>query len=1114
LASVVKTNMTQVEIIANPQLLNIDGLAGITHVSRGLWIIENAQLTDITGLSTLMTIEETLIVFGNEALTSLDGLENLNTVNGTGDPTSFTVNVRNNPILNDCCALYPLLTTGTIGSGIAIFEGNAEGCNSVEEILMNCETNPVCSGDIILSTQAEVDAFGPCSSWDGNITINGSGITNLFSMSGLETINGSLTISNADSLYNLNGLNDLTTINGDGLVIVENDMLLNLNGLNNLEAVESAFAIVSNPTLVSVSSLSNLTTVDDLVVFQNAQIPNLNGLENVTVTTTLTIELNNLLTSIEALAPLPANFGNVSIQINDLLTNLSPLSGLSNLDDLTLVGNANSNLNFLTGLTNVTNNITIASNPFITDLDGLSNLVNVDFLNIVNNSSLSDCCGIYDLLNNSGVNEETLFADNQMACNSVEEILENCGEPSGEYCASRANNPWEEWIAEFGTSLIFNPSGKCDEICGYADFTDISTPLDIGVNYGTTLTPGLSWSGHDADLYWRVWIDYNQDGDFEDSNELVIQAYGGSDVVGAIILVPSGTPLGETRLRVSAKRGGYAEPCETFDRGEVEDYTVNIISGVTLECLDDEVILIPPNGNPPSGPCVGTIPIPFPVATTDCPTGEIDFTLNHTVLDGNISVNFPGGGCGWAFLTGIGRVELVTIARDDCGNVAVCTRQVTVGISDHDFGFTNCPVSLTVMAPEGATGVVVDFPELEYEQTNCPEGTVDPEPFLLNGPASGSFFEIGTYESVFTAYSCYDFQDFCFVGVTVLPFSESEPGEYCESKSEAPWEEWIEGVTLEEIDNPSGKCGEICGYSDFTDLTANLVAGSSYPILLTEGKSWDGHIADLHWSVWIDLNGDGDFSDLDELQFQVQGEVKTVLQSIMIPFGTPAVNNVRMRVAAKKGGYADPCETFAKGEVEDYTINISAPTGIILDPNVENLYFTTQKNGREVLLNWVTNMESDYFEIERSANNIDYTSIIRTNGLVQAANSIISYQEVDAAPMLGSNYYRLKQVMNDGTVRYSESKLIDFELDVNAIVLFPNPANDELFVNLKNIEGQAANIQVFNQLGQQLASRDLDQVGNEALRFDLNDYKSGVYFMSIKVAEQRMITKRFVVSRL
>ena len=44
------------------------------------------------------------------------------------------------------------------------------------------------------------------------------------------------------------------------------------------------------------------------------------------------------------------------------------------------------------------------------------------------------------------------------------------------------------------------------------------------------------------------------------------------------IRVPN-APATTTRLRVALKWGSYPKPCETFDRGEVEDYTINFQTG-------------------------------------------------------------------------------------------------------------------------------------------------------------------------------------------------------------------------------------------------------------------------------------------------------------------------------------------------------------------------------------------------------------------------------------------------------------------------------------------------------------------------------------------------------
>ena len=44
----------------------------------------------------------------------------------------------------------------------------------------------------------------------------------------------------------------------------------------------------------------------------------------------------------------------------------------------------------------------------------------------------------------------------------------------------------------------------------------------------------------------------------------------------ATVQVPAGASLGQTRMRVSMKYNAAQTACETFDDGEVEDYTVNI----------------------------------------------------------------------------------------------------------------------------------------------------------------------------------------------------------------------------------------------------------------------------------------------------------------------------------------------------------------------------------------------------------------------------------------------------------------------------------------------------------------------------------------------------------
>lgn len=148
-----------------------------------------------------------------------------------------------------------------------------------------------------------------------------------------------------------------------------------------------------------------------------------------------------------------------------------------------------------------------------------------------------------------------------------------------QYCNSQANNSDYMYISGVELGNISNTSGGNQ----YSDYTDINTDLLMGESCDITLTPG--YSSHSYSMYWRVWIDYNQDGDFEDAGELVLDPSSPYESeFTENITVPDDAAPGETRMRVSAKYYSYGKPapCETFNYGEVEDYSINI-QGIQIE---------------------------------------------------------------------------------------------------------------------------------------------------------------------------------------------------------------------------------------------------------------------------------------------------------------------------------------------------------------------------------------------------------------------------------------------------------------------------------------------------------------------------------------------------
>jgi len=167
-------------------------------------------------------------------------------------------------------------------------------------------------------------------------------------------------------------------------------------------------------------------------------------------------------------------------------------------------------------------------------------------------------------------------------------------EPQGTttYCESSSQSNAQEWIAKVDIDGFSNPSGASL----YSDFTSLTVDLTPGSSSNVVLTPG--YSGKSQREFWRIWIDFNGDGDFEDSGEQVFVANNKKDAVSGTISIPS-SATGQTRMKISMKNGGSPGPCGTFSRGEVEDYSVNFDSfkHASISRTSTKDIVIFPNPN-------------------------------------------------------------------------------------------------------------------------------------------------------------------------------------------------------------------------------------------------------------------------------------------------------------------------------------------------------------------------------------------------------------------------------------------------------------------------------------------------------------------------------------
>ncbi len=179
------------------------------------------------------------------------------------------------------------------------------------------------------------------------------------------------------------------------------------------------------------------------------------------------------------------------------------------------------------------------------------------------------------------------------------------------------------------------------------------------------------------------------------------------------------------------------------------------------------------------------------------------------------------------------------------------------------------------------------------------------------------------------------------------------------------------------------------------------------------------------------------------------------------------------------------------GVASDQTLN-SLPVKLII--------LTVHQSNEDAILNWQTASEinSDYFEVERSTDNADWLAV----GRIKAAGNsseIKNYGYPDnISAMLQQNvksiYYRLKQVDKDGAIINSTVISLNLKTKISTITLYPLPINNILTAVSNNAEN-ITEITLFDMNGKQVVSGATGQLNVSALA-------QGIYVVKVVTDKQ------------
>lgn len=201
-----------------------------------------------------------------------------------------------------------------------------------------------------------------------------------------------------------------------------------------------------------------------------------------------------------------------------------------------------------------------------------------------------------------------------------------------------------------------------------------------------------------------------------------------------------------------------------------------------------------------------------------------------------------------------------------------------------------------------------------------------------------------------------------------------------------------------------------------------------------------------------------------------------------------------------------PNSSFSTGSVWTLALHVSPLP-------VELISFTAKNETGSNILKWSTATESNssHFEVDRSTNGLIFYAI----GEVQSkgnSTTVQNYQYVDQTPAVkssGTLYYRLKQVNEDGTYKYTNCVSVD---NKNVILgtVYPSPTKDILNYKLNIKEEGNFTVEILDDMGM-LCMKETKETSpyRDEFQSNLETLKKGIYFLKVSSPTGAVFFRKF-----
>jgi SprB repeat/Secretion system C-terminal sorting domain len=262
-----------------------------------------------------------------------------------------------------------------------------------------------------------------------------------------------------------------------------------------------------------------------------------------------------------------------------------------------------------------------------------------------------------------------------------------------------------------------------------------------------------------------------------------------------------------------------------------------------------------------------------------------------------------------------------------------------------------------------------------------------------------------------------------------------------------------------------------------TPTVVNVITGERYPCL-----NWANIFTAFD-------NGVGAF-----YQWSIEGATITTSNNRVANIIFTSLGRKNVTLTVIKNG----CSQTRTTQIE--VVNCSGNYGEIIT-------FLSSVNNKKVRLDWVTTNENNAskYVIETSNDGFDFRSI---GSIVSQNRANNVYTFTDNSPKIGRSFYRIHQLtpINE-EVRLSKTEKILLGEEALSILVYPNPIDKTVFVEVVNDEITEGSIEVYNPLGLLIKTQYFtkNQVRYE---LELGELAAGNYIVRVRQNDGKTATAK------